>query len=72
MSPSKVTCPKCKESLMKKSLDGKTRLRSRLVYWGEDNKCFAVCGGCKTPVPVPLVTIGDAPATGKEKLIVLD
>lgn len=68
----KVQCPKCRENVLKKSLDGKTRLRSRAVYWESDNRCFAVCERCKTSVQLPLVILGDTPTDGAKKHVVLE
>ena len=49
-----VRCPKCRERIIQKSMDGKLRIRTNIVVFGEDG-ATVVCKGCGTDIPVDLV-----------------
>jgi len=46
-------CPRCRERVVQKSLDGKVRIRSNLIAFGAHG-AEAICRKCGAAVPVDL------------------
>ena len=50
MKKSFLTCPKCKDSVIK-SFDGEVKLRAKILKWNEHGM-FAICKSCGVDVPI--------------------
>ena len=50
-----LCCTTCNEVILKSTPDGTIKLRSKVVIFKESG-ASAVCKGCGTEVPVPVVT----------------
>jgi hypothetical protein len=62
-------CPNCHNAVIKKSQDGKIRVRTRIVAF-EDGIAEGVCTKCGTTIPLPLeLADGIRKALGRRRLI---
>lgn len=50
-----LCCSTCNEVIIKGASDGSIKLRSKVVIF-KDEEAIAVCKGCGSEVPVPIVT----------------
>jgi hypothetical protein len=48
-----IYCPKCRNAVLKKSQDGKIRVRTRIVAF-DGLRAEGVCTKCGTTIPLPL------------------
>lgn len=49
-----LCCTNCGETVIKSMSDGTSKLRSKVVVF-RDGKAMAVCKGCNSEIPVPIV-----------------
>jgi hypothetical protein len=47
-------CPKCHTAVIKKSQDGKIRVRTRIVAFDGELRAEGVCTKCGATIPLPL------------------
>lgn len=53
-----LCCVNCGEVVIKSLHNGETKLRAKVIVFRESS-CVAICKGCNTEVPVPLVVDTD-------------
>lgn len=63
-------CPNCHNAVIKKSQDGKIRVRTRIVAF-EDGVAEGVCTKCGTTIPLPLELVkGIRRALTRRRLVI--